>query len=66
MASNKQVDQKQTANFVISKCYPAVAKDKGKKTDFKKSCRNFKVADRLQTYKRKRKVIFDNNRNRTN
>ena len=33
MASNKQVDQKQTANFVISKCYPDVAKDKGKKTD---------------------------------
>ena len=36
MARNKQVDQKQTANFVISKCYPDVAKDKGKKTDFKK------------------------------
>ena len=66
MASNKQVDQKQTLNFVISKCYPDAAKDKGKKTDFKKLCRNFKVVDRHLTYKRKRKVIFDNNRNRTN
>ena len=66
MASNKQVDQKQTANFVISKCYPDVAKDKGKKTDFKKSFRNFKIVHRHLTYKRKRKVIFGNNRNRTN
>ena len=42
-----------------------MARNKGKKANFRKSCKNFKVVDVHLTYKGKIKVIFDNDRNRT-
>ena len=63
MVSNKQLDSRKTENFVRSKCYPEdISKDKGKKANFRKSCKNFKIVDGRLTYKEKRRVIFDNDR----
>ena len=60
MASNKPVDLRKTDNFVRSKCYPEdKLKDKGKKANFRKSCKNFKIVDGHLTYKGKRMVTFD-------
>ena len=53
MASNKHVDLRKLENFVRSK---------GKKANFRKPCKNFKIVDEHLTYKRKRGVIFDNDR----
>ena len=53
MASNKHVDLRKLENFVRSK---------GKKANFRKPCKNFKIVDEHLTYKRKRWVIFDNDR----
>ena len=42
MASDKQFDLRKTENSVRSKCYPEdLSKDIGKKTNFRKSCKNF-------------------------
>ena len=42
MANNKHVDLKKMESFVRSKCYPEdISKDKGKKANFRKSCKNF-------------------------
>ena len=61
MASNKHVDLRKIENFVRSKCYPEdISKDKGKKANFRKSCKNFKIVDGYLTYKGRRRVIFDN------
>ena len=61
MASNKHVDLRKTENFVRSKCYPEdISKDKGKKANFTKSCKNFKIADGHLTCKGKRIVTFGN------
>ena len=64
MASNKHVDFKKLENFVRSECYPEdISKDKGKKVNSRKSCKNFKIIDgRHLTYKGKRKVISGNGR----
>ena len=52
MTSNKHVDLRKIENFVRSKCYPEnLLKNKGKKTDFGKSCKNFKIGDGHLTYK---------------
>ena len=46
MASNKNVDLRKIANFVRSKYYPEdISKDKGKKANFRKSCKSFKTVD---------------------
>ena len=48
-------------NFVLSKCYPEdVSKDKGKKANFRKTCKNFKIIDGNLRYKVKRRMIFGN------
>ena len=53
MASNKHVDLRKLENFVRSK---------GKKANFRKPCKNFKIVDEYLMYKRKRVVISDNDR----
>ena len=41
--NNKHVDLRNIENFVRNKCYPGdISKDKGKKPNFRKSCKNFK------------------------
>ena len=46
IASNEQVELRKIENFVISKCYPDhVLKDKGKKANFRKTSKNFKIVD---------------------
>ena len=46
IASNEQVEWRKIENFVISKCYPDhVLKDKGKKANFRKTSKNFKIVD---------------------
>ena len=66
MASNKHADLRQIENSGRSKCYPGdISKDKRKKANFKNPCTNFKIVDEHLTYKGKRRVIFDNDTNRT-
>ena len=44
MASNKHVDLRNTEKFLRSKFYPEdMSKAKGKKANFKKSCKKFKI-----------------------
>ena len=57
MASNKQVDLRKIENFVRSR---------GKTANFRKPCKNFKIADEILAYKGKRRVIFDNDRKNLN
>ena len=53
MASNKQVDLRKIENDVGSK---------DKTGNLWKSCKNFKTVDETLTYKEKKWVIFDNDR----
>ena len=57
MASNKPVDLRKIENFVRSK---------EKTANFRKPCKNFKTVDEILTYKGKRWVIFDIDRNNLN
>ena len=57
MASNKSVDLRKIENFVRSK---------EKTANFRKPCKNFKTVDEILTYKGKRWVIFDTDRNNLN
>ena len=51
MASNKHVHLKQ----IRSKCYPEdISKDKGKKANFRKSSKNFKIVDRSHIKREKK------------
>ena len=51
MTSNKYVDLKKIENFVRIKCYPEdVSKNKGKKANFRKSCKSFKIGDGHLTF----------------
>ena len=44
MASNEHVDLRKIENFVRSEYYPKdISKDKGKRANFRKSWKNFKV-----------------------
>ena len=46
MASNKRNDLRKIENFIGSKSYPEdISKDKRKKANFRKSCKNFKIVD---------------------
>ena len=48
---------------IRSKCYSKnISKDKWKKANFRKFCKNFKIVDGHPAYKGKRKVLFDNGR----
>ena len=63
MVSNKHIDFRKIKNFVRSKRYPEdIWKDKGKKANFRKSCKNFKFVDEHLTYKGRIKGIFDNDK----
>ena len=57
MACNKPVDLRKIENFVRSK---------EKTANFRKPCKNFKTVDEILTYKGKRWVIFDIDRNNLN
>ena len=58
MANNKHIDFRKIKNFVRSKSYPEdISKNKGKKANFGKSSKNFKIIDGHLTYKGKRRVI---------
>ena len=61
MPSKKHVGFRKRENFVKIKCFPEdISKDKGKKTNFRKHCRNFEIVHgHHQTYKWKRKVTCD-------
>ena len=61
MESNKHVDLRNLEIFVRSKCYPEdILKDTGKKANFRKSSKNFKIIhEHHLTYKGKRRVIFE-------
>ena len=44
MARNKHADLRKIENVVRSKCHPEdISNDKGKKANYRKSCRNFKI-----------------------
>ena len=63
IGSNKHVDLRKIENFVRNKFYPEeMPKVKGKKDNFRKSCKTFKIFDGHLTYKGKRRMIFDNGR----
>ena len=63
MARNKQIDLRKIENFVGNNCYlEDISKGKGKKANFRKSCKCFKIVDGYLTGKGKRRVIFDNDR----
>ena len=52
MASNKH--SRRIENFVRRKCYTEdISKDQGKRGNFNKSCKNFKIADGHLTCKGK-------------
>ena len=57
MASNKYVDLRKIKKFV---------RNKEKKANFRKPCKNFKTVDEVLTYKGKKWVIFDNQRKNLN
>ena len=55
MASSKHADWRKIENFVRSKYYPEdISIDKGKRGNFRKSCKNFNITDGHLTYKEKR------------
>ena len=58
----KHVDLNSIENYIRNKTYPEKIKDKGLKSNFRKSCKYFSIADGHLTYKEKRRVIFENNR----
>ena len=50
-------------NFVRSKYHPEnISKNEGKRADFQKSFKNFKIVDGHLIYKGKKRMIFDNRR----
>ena len=69
MASNEDVNLRKIENFARSKYHPEdISKDKGKRANFRKFCKNFKIVEWHLTYKEKRGwgwggggVIFGNN-----
>ena len=64
MVSCENVDWRKIENFVRNKCYPEdISKNEGKKANFRKFCKNFKIVDwHHVTYKGKKRVIFGNDR----
>ena len=60
MAAKHHVNLKVVEEFLRRKIYPKeIAKDKGKKANFRRTCKNFSIKDGELFYKKSRKVIFD-------
>ena len=54
MASIEDVNLTKIENFARSKYYPEdISKDKGKRANFRKFCKNFKIVEWHLTYKEK-------------
>ena len=55
-----RVDLKAVEEFLRNKTYPkGILKDKGKKSNFRKACKNFSIVDGDLMYKEKRRVVFE-------
>ena len=60
MAAKHPVNLKVVEEFLRRKIYPKeIAKDKGKKANFRRSCKNFSIKVGELFYKKSKKVIFD-------
>ena len=60
MVAKHHVNLKVVEEFLRRKIYPKeIAKDKGKKANFRRTCKNFSIKDGELVYKTSRKVIFD-------
>ena len=60
MAEKHHVNLKVVEEFLRRKIYPKeITKDKGKKSNFRRTCKNFLIKDGELFYKKSRKVIFD-------
>ena len=54
------VDLKAVEEFLRNKTYPkGILKDKGKKSNFRKACKNFSIVNGDLMYKEKRRVLFE-------
>ena len=54
------VDLKAVEEFLRNKTYPkGILKGKGKKSNFKKACKNFSIANGDLMYNKKREVVFE-------
>ena len=54
------VDFKGVEEVLRNKTYPkGISKDKGKKCNFRKACKNFSLVNRDLMYKEKRRVVFE-------
>ena len=54
------VDLKAAEEFLRNKTYPeGILKDKGKISNFRKTCRNFRIVNGYLMYKEKRRVVFE-------
>ena len=54
------VDLKAVEEFLRNKTYPkGILKDKGKKSNFRKACKNFSIVNGDLMYKEKRRVVFE-------
>ena len=62
MEERGHVDLNSIENYVSDKTYPEKLKDKGRKANFRKACKNLTIADGNLTYKGKRRVIFEESR----
>ena len=60
MAAKHHVNLKVVEEFLRRKIYPKeIAKDKDKKANFRRTCKNFSIKNGELFYKKSRKVIFD-------
>ena len=58
--AKKHVDLKVVEEFLRRKTYPTeISKDRGKKANFRRNCRNFSLKSGELYYKDSRKVIFE-------
>ena len=54
------VDVKAVEEFLRNKTYPkGILKDKDKKSNFRKVCKNFSIVNGNLMYKEKRRVVFE-------
>ena len=54
------VDLKAVEEFLRNKTYPkGILKDKGKKSNFRKACKNFSIVNGDLMYKEKQRVVFE-------
>ena len=57
------MDLKDVEEFLRNKTYPkGFLKDKGKKINFRKACKNFSIVNGDLMYKEKRRVVFEEER----